>query len=238
MARPRRRDQAGLVVSGRDAILNKVRAALGKPVDDSARAGAVAARLAAAPQGVIPARGQLPAAERLALFCVNAEKLAATVERVKSSDDVPRAAASYLRAKNLPASLRMGGDARLSAMPWDVERTLEVKRGASDAYDEAGISHAIGAIAETGTIALASGPDNPTTINFLPDHHIVVLQASDVDGDLETVIGRVRATHGKGEMPRTLNLVSGPSRSGDIEQKIILGAHGPRALHLIVVGEA
>jgi L-lactate dehydrogenase complex protein LldG len=38
-------------------------------------------------------------------------------------------------------------------------------------------------------------------------------------------------------MPRTVNLISGPSRSGDIEQKIILGAHGPRALHIIVVGD-
>jgi L-lactate dehydrogenase complex protein LldG len=70
----------------------------------------------------------------------------------------------------------------------------------------------------------------------LPEHHIVVVNASDIAGDLETVLARVRKAHGKGSMPRTLNLVTGPSRSGDIEQKIILGAHGPRALHLIVVG--
>jgi L-lactate dehydrogenase complex protein LldG len=46
----------------------------------------------------------------------------------------------------------------------------------------------------------------------------------------------LRETYGKGEMPRTVNLVTGPSRSGDIEQKIILGAHGPRAVHLVLVG--
>jgi L-lactate dehydrogenase complex protein LldG len=46
----------------------------------------------------------------------------------------------------------------------------------------------------------------------------------------------LRKAKGKGEMPRALNLITGPSRSGDIEQTIILGAHGPRALHIVVVG--
>jgi L-lactate dehydrogenase complex protein LldG len=83
---------------------------------------------------------------------------------------------------------------------------------------------------------MLSGAGNPTTINFLPEHHIVVIDAADIDGDLESAIAKVRATYGKGKMPRTLNLVSGPSRSGDIEQKLILGAHGPKALHILVVG--
>ena len=83
---------------------------------------------------------------------------------------------------------------------------------------------------------MVSGADNPTTINFLPEHHIVVIDATSIQGDLETAIAGIRARFGKGEMPRTVNLISGPSRSGDIEQKLILGAHGPRALHLIVVG--
>jgi L-lactate dehydrogenase complex protein LldG len=83
---------------------------------------------------------------------------------------------------------------------------------------------------------MVSGMDNPTTINFLPEHHIVVVDAADIDGDLEAALAKVRTRYGKGKMPRTLNLISGPSRSGDVEQKIILGAHGPRALHIIVVG--
>jgi L-lactate dehydrogenase complex protein LldG len=62
-----------------------------------------------------------------------------------------------------------------------------------------------------------------------------VVDAADIEGDLEAALERVRARFGKGNMPRTVNLISGPSRSGDIEQKIILGAHGPRALHLVVV---
>ncbi|WP_394889718.1 lactate utilization protein C [Mesorhizobium sp. AaZ16] len=223
-------------MSSREAILNKVRQSLGQPASDTLRQKAVAGRLKKAPQGVIPARGQLAPAARVELFCDMAEKLFATVQRIAKHDQVPAAVAEYLRGKNLPASIRMGGDPRLAAMPWRKQRALEVKQGASDGDDAAGVSHAAGGIAETGTVVLLSGAGNPTTINFLPEHHIVVIDAADIDGDLETAIAKVRKTFGKGKMPRTLNLISGPSRSGDIEQKLILGAHGPRALHILVVG--
>ena len=225
-------------MSGREAILNKVRAALVTPRQDTGRSREVAVRLAAAPTGVIPARAQLPPGARLDLFRDMAQKILCSVEQVQSGEEVPGAVAAYLRARNLPAAVRMGADPRLAAMPWGELQALEVKHGASDGLDEVGVSHAFGAIAETGTVAVVSGPDNPTTINFLPDHHLIVVQASDVTGDLESLLGKVRDVYGKGEMPRTLNLISGPSRSGDIEQKMILGAHGPRALHLILVGEA
>ena len=100
------------------------------------------------------------------------------------------------------------------------------------------VSHAFGAAAESGTLMLVSGPDNPTTLNFLPDTHVVVLDAKDVAGDYETLWRRVREKFGEGTMPRTVNLITGPSRSADIEQTLILGAHGPRRLHVMVVGES
>ncbi|MGC2780786.1 MAG: LUD domain-containing protein, partial [Bradyrhizobium sp.] len=81
------------------------------------------------------------------------------------------------------------------------------------------------------------GPDNPTTLNFLPDNHIVVLDAATLAGDYESVLARLRDVFGTGRMPRTINMITGPSRSADIEQTLILGAHGPRRLHVIVVGE-
>lgn len=224
-------------MSARDAILSRVRSQLTRQGgDETARTAAVATRLQSAPKGIIPARGQLPDAERVTLFSAMAEKLSATIEHLPSCEAVPEAVASYLRQRNLPASLRMGDDERLAAMPWQEQRALRVKRGASDGNDEVGLSHATAAIAETGTLVMVSGKDNPTTINFLPEHHIVVVDAADIAGDLEAVLAKIRKRYGKGEMPRTLNLISGPSRSGDVEQKIILGAHGPRALHIIVVG--
>ena len=222
-------------MSAREAILGKVRKAL----DASGNAGRldnVWDRLMEAPAGVIPARGQLGGPERVELFCRMAAQAAATVERVADEDAVPAAVTAYLRARNLAAKVRMGGDKRLKAMPWVDERTLQVRHGPSDGDDEVGVSHAAGGIAETGTLALFSGKENPTTLNFLPDYHIVVVDAADIGGDIESVLRLVRARCGKGEMPRTLNFITGPSRSGDIEQKLLLGAHGPRALHVIVVG--
>lgn len=222
-------------MSGREGIIGKVRTALGAKAGDAARTRAVHERLLAAPQGVIPARGQLPHAKQVRLFCMMAEKVSASVQRVKKPDSVPRAVAAYLRAKNLPSAVRMGSDERLAAMPWHAMKSLEVKTGAADPEDEVGVSHALAGIAETGTVALYSGPRNPTTVNFLPEHHIVVVDAKDIAGDMETVLASLRQTFGKGKMPRTLNLITGPSRSADIEQTLLVGAHGPRALHLIVV---
>ncbi|MCO6389713.1 lactate utilization protein [Aliihoeflea aestuarii] len=220
-------------MSGREAILNKVRASLNAGAGD--RKTAVDERLRSAPRGLIPARGQLADAERVALFEAQAAKVFSTTERLASHADLPAAVASYLRSKNLPASIRMGGDPRLRGSHWSSQPALEVRDGPSDGSDEAGLSHAFGAIAETGTLVLHSGPDNPTTVNFLPEHHLVVVDAKDVAGDLETVLANIRDRFGKGVMPRTLNMITGPSRSGDIEQKMLLGAHGPRALHVFIV---
>ena len=222
-------------MTAKTGILSRLRTALQVSADDKSRKTAVAARLKSAPNGVIPARAQLPQKRQVDLFQTMAEKFAATVVRVKSPKDVPAAVSAYLRSKNLPSRAAIGTDPRLAAMPWKAQKNLELKTGPSDGSDETGISHAFAAIAETGTLVMTSGADNPTTLNFLPENHIVIIEASKVTGDLESVMAQVRTTFGKGQMPRTVNFITGPSRSGDIEQKILLGAHGPRALHIILV---
>jgi L-lactate dehydrogenase complex protein LldG len=223
-------------MTARDAILAKVRRSrvVG---DDADRRATVAERLAAPQPGLIPARGQGDGARRLAVFLEMADKVAATTERLASADDVPAAVARYLRSKNLPQAIRRGGDPRLSGLPFDREPQLAVAVGPSDGHDLAGLSHAFAGVAETGTVVLTSGPDNPTTLNFLPEHHLVVVRASEIAGDYESVWARVRERFGPGVMPRAVNWITGPSRSGDIEQTILLGAHGPRALHLLVVDD-
>ena len=222
-------------MSARDSILSKIRRVSAASPDDSARRATVIGRLTSHPAGVVPARGHLPTAERLDLFVAKAEGVLSTVARVASADDVPGAIAAYLRSKNLPQAIRRGADPRLAALPFEREPQLAVTIGPSDGRDLAGLSHALAGVAETGTVVLTSGADNPTTLNFLPEHHVVVVRAADVVGDFESVWAQVRATFGVGVMPRALNMITGPSRSGDIEQTILLGAHGPRSLHLIVV---
>ena len=223
-------------MSGRDAVLAKVRRALGASADEAERRRAVEARLADPQPNVVPARGQMDAQARVALFTAMAEKVSATVHHLPRPDDVPVAVAAYLRWHNLPSQIRSGADPALEALPWDREPNLERRIGPSDGHDAVSLSRAFAGVAESGTLALLSGPDNPTTLNFLPDTHIVVVDAGDIVGDYETVWRRLRERCGPGSLPRTVNFVTGPSRSADIEQTIILGAHGPRALHILVVG--
>ena len=222
-------------MSARDAILGRIRRSLGVTKGDPGRRAIVIARLESAPKGVIPARGQLPPAGQRALFRKMAEKVSASVVEIVSRDDVPKAIAEFLRGHNLPAVVRIGEDPLLTRLPWDTT-PLEVTRGASDGNDPVSVSHAVVGIAESGTLVVTSGLENPTTLNFLPETHIVVLAAKDVVGDYEAAWAKLRAHYGKGALPRTVNLITGPSRSGDIEQTIILGAHGPRRLHIIIVG--
>jgi L-lactate dehydrogenase complex protein LldG len=197
----------------------------------------VAARLAQTPSGLIPGRGAGDSSTRIATFRVEATRAAATVAEAPSSAEAPAEIARYLRESNLPATLRMGADPRLAAMPWGAT-ALELSHGASDGHDPNAVSVAFAAVAESGTLALTSGADNPTTLNFLPDNHIVIVFAEDVVGDYESVFARLRAAHGAGAAPRTLNFITGPSRSADIEQTLLFGAHGPRRLHIVMVGAA
>jgi L-lactate dehydrogenase complex protein LldG len=223
-------------MTARELILATIRRSLGVTGTEAPRRLEVATRLAGHPRGIVPQRGQLPSAARLDLFARMLEAAAGTMERVADPTDIPERIAAFLRAHNLPLAIRHGDDPLLSAAPWAHAGTLEVRRGASDGSDLAAVSRAFGAVAETGTLVLISGAENPTTLNFLPDVHIVVVSAGDITSDFETVMARLRGRFGIGAMPRTVNMVTGPSRSADIEQTLILGAHGPRKLHVIVVG--
>lgn len=222
-------------MSSREAILGRVRRSLGVSGTDATRLSAVDHRLADHAVNVIPARGQLPDAERVALFVRKAGDVFASVARLDSREDIPSAVAEYLRSRNLPQVIRRGEDPRLASLPWEREAQLAVTVGPSAGKDLVGLSHADAGVAETGTVVLTSGTANPTTLNFLPDHHIVVVDGSTVAGDYETVWADLRRRFGAGLMPRTVNLVTGPSRSADIEETLLLGAHGPRSLHILVV---
>ncbi len=222
-------------MSARDEILSAVRRSLHVTGEEAPRRAAVEARLHEAPAGIIPKRGQGDAGERAATFKAEATRAQASLAEVAESADVPAEVARFLRENNLPATLRMGEDARLSAMPWGAT-ALELSRGASDGHDHNAVSAAFAAVAETGTLALVSGPANPTTLNILPDNHVVIVFADDLVGDYESVFAKLRAAYGAGAAPRTRNFITGPSRSADIEQTLLLGAHGPRRLHVVVVG--
>ena len=222
-------------MTARDDILAAVRGAVADGAQRETRA-AIDARVRSHDRGLVPAR-VADAADLADLFEAQITAVHATVDRVATMADVPAAVAGYLQQQNLPAELVLAPDPTLDAAQWDAVPLVNVRRGVPTADDMVGVPSAFAAVAETGTVVAASGPDHPSTLNFVPDTHVVVLPADRVVGSYEDAWDRLRAKAGDDPLPRTVNMISGPSRTGDIEQNLTLGAHGPRRLHVIMVAD-
>ncbi len=222
--------------AARAVVLGRIRGTLGIAKLDRARRAAVARRLKRHPRGTIPAQAVLNPAACLSRLADMLTNQGAEVLRVMTPEDVVHAIASYLSSNNLPAHLRMGADLRLAALPWKAAWDMSRVFGRAEPSDRACLSRAIVAAAETGTLFLVSGTDNPTTLNFLPEFHLALIKAQDVVGSYEEAWDRLRAIYGERTLPRTVNMISGPSRTADIEQTIVRGAHGPRRLYVLIQG--
>ena len=236
------RDAAAPVADSREQILGSLRRSL-KRGANAAAADEVKARLAEHKRNTIPARAaSLDREAQIDLFIDMAKEVVATVARVASLDDVPDAVADYLAQHNLPADLVATPDPALAPIPWTKRPTLTVREGIIGAEDPVGITASFAGVAETGTLMLLSGPESPTRNNFLPDTHIVVIRADQIVPSYEEGWTRLRALKtlkdGHFTMPRTVNFITGPSRTADIELKIEMGIHGPRRLHIVIVDEA
>lgn len=217
----------------KDAILAAIRRGLRRgpmPEDQSAM---LRGRLDRHPRQLIPARSRLPHPEQIDLFVSNVEKEFGSVTRVADEAEVPGAVADYLAAQNLPGELVMAPHPELRAIDWSARPLLTIREGRAEGSDMVSVQHGFAAIAETGTLMLPSSAERPTTLNILTDTEIVVLRASCVVGAYEEAWDLLRSEIGA--MPRNVMLVTGPSRSADIEQALELGAHGPRRLHVVLV---
>lgn len=202
-------------MSTRDQILNRIRR--------QTRPGP-----ASAPPPVIPAQGR--PADAVAQFQAKLAAVHGTSSRLANLTDLPAALAAELRARNLPAAIRLGADPALAELDFG---TITLSHGPGRIEEPVTLTMAVAGIAETGTLVMQSGPDNPITLNFLGETHFAVLRVDDLEDNLNAALARVRAS---GADARTLTLITGPSRTGDIEQKLELGAHGPVALHVFIVG--
>lgn len=221
-------------MSAREMILGRIRQKLPKGPEGSRRE-AVEKHLREHPRNLIPARGQGDAEHRIRVFTEMMLAVGGTVEVIDDISEVPHHVAAYLRDGNLPARVRRGADPVLARLPWHRGGALEVTEGPAEDQDRASISRAFAGIAESGTIMQISGADNPTTLNFLPEAHIVLLEASALFASYEEAWSKLRKAMGEGNMPRTVNMISGPSRTADIEQTIVRPAHGPKNMHVIIV---
>ena len=225
----------------RAQIIASVRNSLGRGRLDAHADAELRARVAARRRNLVPARATaLEEGARVELFVAMAEEVQATVTRVTSLAGVPEAVARYLAEENLPAELVVAPDPSLDAIPWNAWPLLRIRSGRAEPEDRASLTPCHAAIAETGTLMLISSAQTPTTLNFLPETHIVLVHGDQVVATYEDGWDRLRTAETTGVLPRAINFVTGPSRTADIEQHIELGAHGPRRLHIVLVedGEA
>lgn len=214
----------------REDILGRVRSHLGRSPANEAEAKAdIDAWMAARHQGPRPAVATEPAA-LLTRFREKSEALSSSVDLVTSEAEIPAAVARYLSGLDLGTKAVCWPS--LAALPWSAAGLQVEARAARDA-DLVGITGSFCAIAETGTLMLLSGAETPGTVSLLPETHVAIVAASRIVPGMEEGWNLARAEHG--ELPRAASFISGPSRTGDIEQTIVLGAHGPYRVHIVIV---
>jgi L-lactate dehydrogenase complex protein LldG len=213
-------------MNSREDILGRVRTQLGRNDANAVAGRDVEAWLAARREGPRPT----PAGDLLARFKAKSEALSTTVDIVAGWSEVPAAVARYLHGQGLP--MRAVGWPLVCGHDWAQAGIAFEGRSAVDA-DLVGITGCYCAIAETGTLMLLSGPDTPASVSLLPETHVAVLAASRIVPGMEEAWNLARTE--LDTLPRAVNFISGPSRTGDIEQTIVLGAHGPYRVHVVVV---
>lgn len=223
----------------RAAILQRIRTnqrRAGAPTEaERAQAEEYLARHAAGPRPVLTGDVKRH-------FRQMAERMSSTVDDVATMADAPGAAVRYLVSQGLAPKAVVWP--QLASLPW-AQAGLEVearrpRRDESHGADLVGITGCFCALAETGTLVLTSSGDTPASTHLLPETHIAVVPASRIVPGMEDAFELMRVERGgvQAMMPRAINMVSGPSRTGDIEQTIVLGAHGPYRVHIVVVSDA
>jgi len=217
-------------MSARKEIFACLKATLDRVHNPTVRYSGAAQRILDAGPVLIPERGRAEGPAKTSLFVSEAENADADVRRLADLDQVPGVVHDILRDAEID-TLKVAPHKTLQAMDW---RSVDVAFGRGEGADHAGLAMAYAGVAETGTLVMASGPASPTTLNFLPDVHMVVIREEDIAANYEEVWARFRC-EADPALPRTVNWITGPSRTADIEQTLLLGAHGPRKLIILLI---
>ncbi|MBA2690038.1 MAG: lactate utilization protein C [Burkholderiales bacterium] len=216
-------------MTARAAILARIRAQLGKQgsAPGESETASLIDYLKSHPQGPRPNSDWLDLAAR---FTERAQAMGTSVDEIKSLDPLPAAVARYLEARKLPKAGVCWP--QLADLRWS-DAGVALESRAADKLDLLGVTGAFCGIAETGTLMLLSGAATPATVSLLPETHIAALPVSRIVKGMEEAWDLLRREYGR--LPRAVNFVSGPSRTADIEQTIVIGAHGPYRVHIVLV---
>lgn len=163
-------------------------------------------------------------------FISKLEKVGATVSVIDNKNELIKELNRYVAKNQIQSEITISKDTQFDDYDWqDVDVTTEYEARSISVS----VTYAHLGIEETGTLVMLSSPSSPTGMNFLADHHLVVLSCADIVKTMEDVWTILRDEDG--ELPRTVNLITGPSRTADIEQEIQIGAHGPKNLHVVLI---
>jgi L-lactate dehydrogenase complex protein LldG len=217
-------------MSARENILVRIRANQKKPgLTSIAELDAASAFIAAHPQGPRP-NADWP--DLISRFKEQSLKMESTVDEVSSVAAIPTAIAHYLKEKNLEN--RVIAWPAFSNLDWESAGISIEVRDAIES-DRVGITGCFCAIAETGTLLLTTSPTTPNKTSLLPETHIAIVRTSRIVVGIEEAWNLLRAE--LKQLPRACSFISGPSRTADIEQTLVIGAHGPYRVHIILVEE-
>jgi L-lactate dehydrogenase complex protein LldG len=222
------------MASARDNILARVRKALGKSAPDEGGVVAAEASMQAHAQGPRPRL----AGDLVEQFMRRSLDMGSTVERIGDRTELPERTARYVAALELQPALAAQKSTsgvcwpEFAALDW-AGAGLSIEARPTTGGDRLAITGCFCAIAETGTMVVLSGADTPTAHALLPDTHVAVVRADRIVGGMEDAFALIRRECAA--LPRAVNMISGPSRTGDIEQTIVLGAHGPYRVHILIL---
>jgi L-lactate dehydrogenase complex protein LldG len=217
-------------MGARENILRRIRAAQGRTGSEPTEAEMALVRETLARREIGPQPAFAHAPDRLAQFRKECDRLGTTHATVRSEVEVPGEVARYLSETGL--ELRLAGWREYAGLDWPGAGVAFEGRPARDG-DATGLTGCFCAIAETGTTLLLSAPETPKVTALLPETHLCVVHAARVLDTMEDAFALLRQE--VGEPPRSAFFVSGPSRTADIEQTIVIGAHGPYRVHAILI---
>ena len=216
--------------AARTAIFNRIRSAKHRPAQpEQAELDLVQQYLAQHTGGPRPDLG----ADLTERFRQQALRTSQTLDEVATMNDVPAAAARYL--EGLQLEKKAIAWETLNGLPWQ-DSGVAVEFRPPVNLDLVGITSCFCAVAETGTLMMLSGAQTFASASLLPETHIAIVPVDRIVGSIEDAFTLAKAE--RGELPRATNFISGPSRTGDIEQTIVLGAHGPYRVHVIIVRQS
>ena len=183
----------------------------------------------------LPPTPAMDADSALEAFLIRLTQAKATVEIAADRTQVVKSISNYLYRRHNSRRIVAGHDPRLAALPWRDGGVL-VRFDAAEAEDTVSVSYAGLGVAESGSVLLYSDRGNPARNNWLVQEQIVVLDLDDLQENFEQAWLRIGADREAGICPRAIHFISGPSSTGDIVGHLVVGAHGPLALHVILRG--